>query len=62
MAHERFYGVGEPLVQREEDTKSHAWAYLDLIRGIGCNAYRSWMHITDILLEPVTPDERAWFL
>lgn len=58
MAHERFYGVGEPLVQREEDTKIPAWAYLDLIKGMGCNAYRSWMHITDILLDPVTPDAR----
>lgn len=59
MAHERFYGVGEPLVQREEDTKIPAWAYLDLVRGMGCNAYRSWMHITDLLLDPVTPNARA---
>ena len=57
MAHERFFGVGEPLIQREADTKVPAAAYLDLVKGMGCNAYRSWMHITDILLDPVTPNE-----
>ena len=50
---------GEPLIQREEDTKIPAWAYLNLIKGMGCNAYRSWMHITDILLDPVTPNARV---
>lgn len=59
MAHERFYGVGEPLIQREEDTKIPAAAYLDLIKGMGCNAYRSWMHITDILIDPATPNEKV---
>lgn len=38
MAHERFYGVGEPLVQREEDTKIPAWAYLDLVNGEAVSA------------------------
>ncbi|MCQ2508620.1 MAG: hypothetical protein MJ097_07540, partial [Dorea sp.] len=59
MAHERFYGVGEPLIQREADTKVPAAAYLNLVKGMGCNAYRSWMHITDILLDPVTPNEEV---
>ncbi len=58
MAHERFYGIGEPLIQREEDTKIPASAYLDLIKGMGCNAYRSWMHITDVLEDPQTPNEK----
>ena len=58
MTHRRFFGVGEPLIQREADTKIPAWAYLDLVKGLGCSAYRSWMHITDILKDPVTPDEK----
>ena len=57
MPHKRFYGVGEPLIQREADTKVPAAAYLELVKGMGCNAYRSWMHITDILLDPTTPNE-----
>ncbi len=57
MAKERLYGVGEPLIQREQDTKIPASAYLDLITGMGCTAYRSWMHLTDLLLDPSTPNE-----
>ena len=53
----RFFGIGEPLIQREEDTRIPAAAYLDLIDGMGCTAYRSWMHIPDILLDPETPNE-----
>lgn len=56
MASERFFGVGEPLVQRERDDKIPAAAYLDLIHGMGCNAYRSWMHLTEILSDPATPN------
>lgn len=58
MAKERFYGVGEPLVQRERDDGIPAQAYLDLVKGMGCNAYRSWMHLTEILQDPVTPNEK----
>ena len=53
----RFYGVGEPLIQRERDQGIDAAAALDLVAGLGCNAYRSWMHITEILKDPVTPCE-----
>ena len=54
--HERFYGVGEPLIQRQRDQGIDAAAYLDLVDGLGCNAYRAWMHLTEILKDPVTPD------
>lgn len=50
----RFYGVGEPLIQREMDQGIDSVAYLDLIKALGCNAYRSWMHITDLLIDPLT--------
>lgn len=43
-----FYGVGEPLVYREIEDGISAEKYLDLISGMGCRAYRSWMHLTDI--------------
>ena len=52
----RFYGVGEPLIQRQRDQGIDAAAYLDLVKGLGCGAYRSWMHITEILRDPTTPD------
>ena len=51
---DRFYGIGEPLIQRESDTHVPAAAWLDLVQGMGCTAYRSWMHITDILMDPDT--------
>ena len=53
----RFFGIGEPLIQRQHDQGINAPEYLQLVRALGCNAYRSWMHITDLLLDPVTPDE-----
>lgn len=59
MKNDRLFGVGEPLVQRERDQGIPADAYVDLISGMGCRAYRSWMHITEILKDPATPDEKA---
>ena len=59
MKSERFFGVGEPLIQREGDTGVPAAAYLDLIKGMGCNAYRSWMHLTELLKDPNTPNEEV---
>ena len=29
------------------------------MKGMGCNAFRSWMHLTEILKDPVTPDSKA---
>ena len=52
----RFFGVGEPLIQRERDQGIDAAACLDLIKGLGCSAYRSWMHLTELLLDPQTPN------
>ena len=52
----RFFGVGEPLIQRERDQGIDAAACLDLIKGLGCTAYRSWMHLTELLLDPQTPN------
>ena len=49
--HERFFGVGEPLIQRQRDQGIDAPAYLDLVKGLGCNAYRAWMHLTEVLFE-----------
>ena len=51
-----FFGVGEPLIQRQRDQGIDAPAYLDLVTGLGCGAYRSWMHLTDLLLDPDTPN------
>ena len=59
MISERFYGIGEPLIQRERDTHVPAAEYLDLVKALGCMAYRSWMHLTEILKDPLTPDEEA---
>ena len=56
---DRFYGVGEPLIERQNYQGIDAPAYLDLVKGLGCKAYRSWMHITDILKDPHTPDIEA---
>ena len=56
---DRFYGVGEPLIERQGYQNIDAAAYLDLVKGLGCTAYRSWMHLTDILKDPSTPDEEA---
>ena len=53
----RFFGIGEPLIQRQHDQGIDAPAYLTLVKALGCNAYRSWMHLTDLLLDPVTPKE-----
>ncbi len=36
--HERFYGIGEPLIQRQKDQGIDAAAYLDLVKGLGCSA------------------------
>ncbi len=60
MLSERFYGMGEPLIQRERDTGVMAEEYLELVKALGCTAYRSWMHLTEILKDPVTPDEEAY--
>ncbi len=52
----RFFGVGEPLIQRERDQGIDAAECLGLVKGIGCNAFRNWMHLTELLKDPVTPD------
>ena len=59
MKKERLFGVGEPLIQRENDQRIRADRALDLIRGLGCNAYRSWMHLTEVLDDPRTPNAEA---
>ena len=59
MEKDRLFGIGEPLIQRERDQGIPAAEYMDLIAGLGCRAYRSWMHITEILKDPKTPDEKA---
>lgn len=56
MEKSRFYGIGEPLVQRERDQGIPADQYVDLIAGLGCNAYRAWMHLTEVLDDPTTPN------
>ena len=55
----RFFGVGEPLIQRQRDQGIDPAACMDLVNGLGCTAYRSWMHITEILKDPQTPDPEA---
>ena len=57
MEKDRFYGIGEPLVQRERDQGIPAEKYVYLISGLGCNAYRSWMHLTELLTDPTTPNQ-----
>lgn len=58
MEKDRFYGIGEPLVQRERDQGIPAEKYVDLISGLGCSAYRSWMHLTELLADPTTPNQQ----
>lgn len=53
----RFFGIGEPLIQRQHDQGIKAPEYMRLIKALGCNAYRSWMHLTDLLIDPVTPNQ-----
>ncbi|MBQ8974154.1 MAG: hypothetical protein IJ072_00325, partial [Oscillospiraceae bacterium] len=55
----RFFGVGEPLIQRQRDQGIDPAACMDLIKGLGFTAYRSWIHITEILTDPQTPDLEA---
>ena len=59
MRSERFFGVGEPLIQRQRDHGIDALKALDLVKGLGCNAYRSWMDLTAVLKDPRTPDEAS---
>lgn len=54
----RFFGVGEPLIQRQHDQGIDAPAYLDLVKYLGCSAFRNWMHITEILEDPRTPNQK----
>ena len=56
MSSDRFFGVGEPLIQRQRDHGINAVKALDLIKALGCNAYRNWMDLTVILKDPSTPD------
>lgn len=49
-----FFGVGEPLIQRERDQGINAADYMDLVTGLGCGAFRSWMHLTELLEDPDT--------
>ena len=58
MEKNRFFGVGEPLIQRQRDQGIDAAAYLALVAGLGCTAFRSWMHITEILDDPSTLDQQ----
>ena len=55
----RLFGVGEPLIQRQRDQGIDAPAYMELVKGLGCTAYRSWMHLTEILEDPSTPIPEA---
>lgn len=60
MLSERFYGMGEPLIQREGNAGVMAAEYLDLIRAAGCTAYRFWMHLADILKDSTTPNREVY--
>ena len=55
----RLFGVGEPLIQRQRDQGIDAPAYMELVKGLGCTAYRSWMHLTEVLDDPRTPNAEA---
>lgn len=58
MMKERFFGVGEPLVQRQREHGIPAADCLELAAGLGCTAYRAWMHLTELLTDPFTPNEK----
>ena len=32
---------------------------MDLVKALGCTAYRSWMHLTEILKDPATPNDEV---
>lgn len=59
MTKERLFGIGEPLIQRENDQGIRAEKGIDLVAGLGCRAYRSWMHLTEVLNDPYTVNEKA---
>lgn len=59
MDKKRLFGVGEPLIQRQRDQGIDAPAYMELVKGLGCTAYRSWMHLTEVLSDPTTPIPEA---
>ena len=59
MTSNRLYGVGEPLIQRQRDHGINSLKSLELIRALGCSAYRSWMDLTTVLKDPATPDPQA---
>lgn len=46
-------------MHREGDTGVMAAEYLNLVKAVGCTAFRSWMHLTDVLTDPVTPNAEA---
>lgn len=55
MEKNRFFGVGEPLIQRQREQGIDAAKTLDLlVGGLGCNAFRTWMHLTELLDDPYT--------
>ena len=56
MHKDRFFGVGEPLIQRQNDQGIDAVQALDLVKGLGCSAYRSWMDLVDVLRSPTVPN------
>ena len=53
---DRFYGVGEPLIQRKREHGIDPIKSLDLVDALGCGSFRTWMHITEILKDPDTVD------
>jgi hypothetical protein len=59
MTKDRLFGVGEPLIQRENDQGIRAEKGLDLAAGLGCRAFRSWMHLTEVLDDPHTLNAKA---
>lgn len=59
MSTDRFYGVGEPLIQRKREEGLDPVKALELVSGLGCKAFRTWMHIPEILKDPSTADMEA---
>lgn len=59
MSRDRLYGIGEPLTSRGLHGDLDPMVGLELMDAMGCTAFREWMHIPDILSDPITPKPKA---
>lgn len=59
MERNRIFGVEEPITLRTLNGKEDAMLALKLIDAVGFTAAREWIHIPNILKDPITPKQEA---